>query len=109
MTTENALPATSENALASAAAPKKLTSSNSTAKNVPNLTEKSTETDITAPDAPAPKQKQADICAAIAALKKQIRLNEIANDGYYLSWQRKEDEAALAEWTRRLRECETET
>lgn len=109
MTTENALPATSENALASAAAPKKLTSPNSAAKSIPNPTEKSTETDIAAPDAPAPKQKQADIRAAIAALKRQIRLNEIANDGYYLSWQRKEDEAALAEWTRRLQECETET
>ena len=104
MTAENTLPATSENALASAADPQKLTSSNSTAKNVPNLTEESTETDIA-----APKQKQADICAAIAALKRQIRLNEIANDGYYLSWQRKEDEATLAEWTRRLREYETET
>ena len=90
-------------------APEKLSSQNSAAKNVPNPTEKSTETDIAVPDAPAPKQKQADIRADIAALKRQIRLNEIANDGYYLSWQRKEDEAALAEWTRRLRECETET
>ena len=93
-------------------APGNLSSPNSAAKSIPNPTEKSTETDIAAPDAPAPKQKQADICAAIAALKRQIRLNEIANDGYdgyYLSWQRKEDEATLAEWTRRLRECETET
>ena len=101
MTAENALPATSENALPAGSESPKLTS--------PSPTEKSTETDIAAPDAPAPKQKQADIRAAIAALKRQIRLNEIANDGYYLSWQRKEDEAALAEWTRRLRECETET
>ena len=101
MTAENALPATSENALPASPESPKLTS--------PNPTEKNTETDIAAPDAPAPKQKQADIRADIAALKRQIRLNEIANDGYYLSWQRKEDEAALAEWTRRLRECETET
>ena len=101
MTAENTLPATPEKL--------KLSSPNSTAKSIPNPTEKSTETDIAAPDAPTSKQKQADIRAAIAALKRQIRLNEIANDGYYLSWQRKEDEAALAEWTRRLRECETET
>lgn len=101
MTAENALPATSENALPASPESPKLTP--------PNPTEKSTETDHTAPNAPTPKQKQADIRAAIAALKRQIRLNEIANDGYYLSWQRKEDEAALAEWTRRLRECETET
>ena len=96
MTAENALPATPENTLPTSPESPKLTS--------PSPTEKSTETDIA-----APKQKQDDIHAAIAALKKQIRLNEIANDGYYLSWQRKEDEAALAEWTRRLRECETET
>lgn len=36
--------------------------------------------------------------------KRQIRLNEIANDSYYLSNQRKEDEQELNALERRLRE-----
>lgn len=36
--------------------------------------------------------------------KRQIRLNEIANDSYYLSNQRKEDEQKLNALERRLRE-----
>lgn len=40
----------------------------------------------------------------IAEQKWQIRLNEIANDSYYLSNQRKEDEQELNALERRLRE-----
>lgn len=40
----------------------------------------------------------------IAEQKRQIRLNEIANDSYYLSYQRKEDEPELNALERRLRE-----
>lgn len=40
----------------------------------------------------------------IAEQKRQIRLNEIANDSYYLSNQRKEDERELNALERRLRE-----
>ena len=40
----------------------------------------------------------------IAEQKWQIRLNEIANDSYYLSNQRKEDEQKLNALERRLRE-----
>lgn len=40
----------------------------------------------------------------IAEQKRQIRLNEIANDSYYLSNQRKEDEQKLNALERRLRE-----
>ena len=40
----------------------------------------------------------------IAEQKRQIRLNEIANDSYYLSNQRKEDEQELNALERRLRE-----
>lgn len=40
----------------------------------------------------------------IAEQKQQIRLNEIANDSYYLSNQRKEDEQELNALERRLRE-----
>ena len=90
-------------------APEKLPPKNSTVKSIPKPNRKKQGNRPRRPERPTPKQKQADIRAAIAALKRQIRLNEIANDCYYLSWQRKEDEAALAEWTRRLRECETET
>lgn len=39
-----------------------------------------------------------------AEQKRQIRLNEIANDSYYLSNQRKEDEQKLNALERRLRE-----
>lgn len=40
----------------------------------------------------------------IAEQKRRIRLNEIANDSYYLSNQRKEDEQELNALERRLRE-----
>ena len=40
----------------------------------------------------------------IAEQKRQIRLNEIANDSYYLSIQRKEDEQKLNALEHRLRE-----
>lgn len=40
----------------------------------------------------------------IAEQKRQIRLNEIANDSYYLSNQRKEDKQELNALERRLRE-----
>lgn len=40
----------------------------------------------------------------IAEQKRQIRLNKIANDSYYLSNQRKEDEQELNALERRLRE-----
>lgn len=40
----------------------------------------------------------------IAEQKRQIRLNEIANDSYYLSNQCKEDEQELNALERRLRE-----
>lgn len=42
----------------------------------------------------------------IAEQKRQIRLNEIANDSYYLSNQRKEDEQELKFWQKRVKELE---
>lgn len=42
----------------------------------------------------------------IAEQKRQIRLNEIANDSYYSSAQHVEDEQELKFWQKRVKELE---
>lgn len=42
----------------------------------------------------------------IEALKKQIRISEISDDGYYLSKQRKEDDLTMAYLREELKQAE---
>lgn len=51
-------------------------------------------------------RKATEIKKDIEALKQQIRISEISDDGYYLSKQRKEDDLTMAYLREELKQAE---